>query len=64
MVKRVFFAVILATVFSAVGVSAFQLKTNPQRAVCGGPCTPTFGCQSPCKCFISSPRLPPSGFCR
>jgi hypothetical protein len=54
MLKKVLFFLFLAVVFSAVAVSASQLRKSPASAIaCGNPCT--LGgtvCARPCGCYI------------
>jgi len=53
MFKKALFILTLATVFSAVVVSAKQLTMAPRVGVaCGSPCTQGTFCARPCGCFI------------
>ena len=53
MLKKALFVLTLATVFSAVAVSAKQLTLAPRAGVaCGSPCTQGTFCARPCGCFI------------
>ncbi|HEY6252815.1 MAG TPA: hypothetical protein VI685_22895 [Candidatus Angelobacter sp.] len=54
MLKKILFFLFLTVVFSAVAISASQLKKKPTSVVaCGSPCT--LGgdiCKRPCGCYI------------
>ena len=55
MLKKALFFFTVATVFSAVAVSAKQLTVVPLTfAACGSPCVvTTTACMKPCYCFIT-----------
>ena len=53
MLKKALYVLTLATVFSAVAVSAKQLTVAPRAGTaCGSPCTRSTICVRPCFCFI------------
>jgi len=53
MLKKTLFVLTLASVFSAIGMSASQLAKRPTSfAACGDPCIKTTACASPCRCYI------------
>jgi hypothetical protein len=52
MVKKMFFATLLATALSLSALAAHQLRTGTHAVLaCGSPCTSSDVCKRPCFCY-------------